>query len=90
MNELAHNVQMIDIRTTATFRVAVNDAGKKNVSQWVELLTMKLATKFVWQHKWHRDRWHTEVDTMWEDIGSHADAHHKTSMMKAALDNKKR
>lgn len=26
---------------------------------------------------------------MCEDIGSHADAHHKTSMMKAALDNKK-
>lgn len=40
---------------------------------------MKLATNFVW---------HIEVDTMCEDIGSHADAHHKTSMMKVALDNK--
>lgn len=33
--------------------------------------------------------WHIEVDTMCEDIVSHADAHHKTSTMKAAPDNKK-
>lgn len=29
MNELTHYMEMTDISTTTTFRVAMNDAGKK-------------------------------------------------------------
>lgn len=41
---------------------------KENISQRVELLTVKLAIYFVWWQDQHTDGWHMEVDTKCEDI----------------------